>query len=65
MTIGLANPANLVAMIGLGLLLVAFRRVPSMVVAAAAALIGLILGYRSGVDMAQAGVGVQFMPGVA
>ncbi len=64
MTIGLANPANLVAMIGLGLLLVAFRRVPSMVVAAAAALIGLILGYRSGVDMAQAGVGVQFMPGV-
>jgi nickel/cobalt transporter (NicO) family protein len=58
------HPASLVAMSVLGLSLVAGRRLPVGATAMAAAGVGLLLGYRSGVDMANAGVGVQFIPGV-
>jgi nickel/cobalt transporter (NicO) family protein len=58
------HPASLVAVSVLGLLLVARRPLPLGAMATAAVGIGLLLGYRSGVDMANAGVGGQFIPGV-
>jgi nickel/cobalt transporter (NicO) family protein len=57
-------PATLVAMSALGLLLVAGRQLPLRAMATAALGVGLLLGSRSGVDMANAGIGVQFIPGV-
>jgi nickel/cobalt exporter len=62
--LGFVHPASLVAMSVLGLLLVAGSRLPLRAMAAAAVGVGLLLGYRSGVDMANAGVGVQFIPGL-
>jgi nickel/cobalt exporter len=58
------HPVSLVAMSVLGLMLVAGRRLPLGAMATVAVGVGLLLGYRSGVDMANAGVGVQFIPGV-
>jgi urease accessory protein len=58
------HPVSLVAMSVLGLLLVASRRLPLGAMATAAVGVGLLLGYRSVVDMANAGVGVQFIPGI-
>jgi nickel/cobalt transporter (NicO) family protein len=58
------HPSSLMAMSVLGMLLVAGRRLPLGAMATAAVGMGLLLGYRSGVDMANAGVGVQFIPGV-
>jgi nickel/cobalt exporter len=58
------HPVSLVALSVLGLVLVAGRRLPRAAMAMAALGVGLLLGYRSGVDMANARVGVQFIPGV-
>ena len=55
---------NLALLIVLGGLLMGVRYAVRGVVATVAAATGLILGWRSGVDMAAAGVGFQFLPGV-
>ncbi|MEW6586225.1 MAG: HupE/UreJ family protein [Nitrospirota bacterium] len=60
-----SHAANLVAIIILGILLGAARRMPLTAVASIAGVIGMVLGLRSGIDMANAGVGLQFIPGVA
>jgi nickel/cobalt transporter (NicO) family protein len=60
--------ANLVALVGLGGMLALGDRLHHVRPAALgviALLTGLILGYRSGVDMAAAKVAAQFIPGVA
>jgi ABC-type nickel/cobalt efflux system permease component RcnA len=59
--------ANLVALVGLGGLLVLGERLnhTTPAVGALALLTGLILGYRSGMDMAASKVAAQFIPGVA
>jgi ABC-type nickel/cobalt efflux system permease component RcnA/hydrogenase/urease accessory protein HupE len=62
---GYSHLANLIAIIILGVLLVVIRKLPLITVASLAAMMGLILGLRSGIDMADAGVGMQFIPGVA
>ncbi len=63
-TFDLAHPANLLALGLLGVLLIVVHRVNLRVVIAAAWIIGLILGYRSGVDMANANADLKFMLGV-
>ena len=60
--------ANLVALVGLGGLLALGDRLNHIrpaAVGALALLTGLILGYRSGIDMAASKVAAQFIPGVA
>jgi nickel/cobalt exporter len=59
------HPTSLVAMIALGLLLTAGYQPSMRAMAIATVSVGLLLGYRSGVDMAHAAVGLQFIPGVA
>jgi hypothetical protein len=65
---GFFHVANLIVLVGLGGLL-AFKhhlnRISTMSMTVLALLTGLILGYRSGMDMAAAKVAVQFIPGVA
>ncbi|MGD9017200.1 MAG: HupE/UreJ family protein, partial [Desulfobacterales bacterium] len=61
---GFAQFVNLALLAVLGGLLAFAQRVPDGVVAGAAVATGMVLGYRSGVDMAAAGVGFQFIPGV-
>jgi ABC-type nickel/cobalt efflux system permease component RcnA len=56
---------NLVALIGLGMLILFVHRIQFTVVVVAVGLMGLVLGYRSGIDMAAAQVKMQFIPGVA
>jgi len=60
--------ANLLALVGLGALLAmgdrATRLKPSLI-GMIVGVVGLILGYRSGNDMAASQVAVQFIPGVA
>jgi ABC-type nickel/cobalt efflux system permease component RcnA len=59
---------NLFVLIGLGVLLAMtnrLNRIGTRSIAVFALLTGLILGYRSGMDMAAANVAVQFSPGVA
>ena len=56
--------ANLIAIIILGALLAVARKISLIALASLAAAIGLILGLRSGIDMAEAGVSLQFIPGV-
>lgn len=53
------------ALLLLGGLLIVARDMPPVVAPAFSGGTGLILGYRSGVDMAAAAVGMQFIPGVA
>jgi nickel/cobalt transporter (NicO) family protein len=60
--------ANLVALVGLGGLLAfgdRLHRIGLAVVGVLAVLTGVILGYRSGIDMAASQVSAQFIPGVA
>jgi hydrogenase/urease accessory protein HupE len=59
--------ASLVVLVGLGGLLVLGDRLKHMrpAVAVLAVLTGMILGYRSGIDMAASKVAAQFIPGVA
>jgi nickel/cobalt transporter (NicO) family protein len=60
--------ANLVALVALGGGLVLgdrLIRISPLVVGGLALLTGLILGYRSGIDMAASKVAAQFIPGVA
>jgi ABC-type nickel/cobalt efflux system permease component RcnA len=60
--------ANLVALVGLGGLLALGDRLQHLGLAVAgmlALLTGLVLGYRSGIDMAASQVAAQFIPGVA
>ncbi|MGH8065531.1 MAG: HupE/UreJ family protein [Candidatus Entotheonellia bacterium] len=60
--------ANLVALVGLGGLLALgdrLNRIGPVAVGALALLTGVILGYRSGIDMAVSKVAAQFIPGVA
>jgi ABC-type nickel/cobalt efflux system permease component RcnA len=61
---GLSQAANFALIVVLGLLLAAFRNLPLAAVIAGAATTGLILGWRSSMDMANAGVGFKFIPGV-
>ncbi len=49
----------------LGILLACAPRIPAAGVAGAALVTGLLLGCRSGIDMAASKVGYQFIPGVA
>lgn len=56
--------ANLFAIIILGVLLAVSRKIPLIAVLSLAGAMGLILGLRSGIDMADAGVSLQFIPGV-
>jgi nickel/cobalt exporter len=60
--------ANLVILVGLGGLLALgdrFKHIPPAAVGGLALLTGVILGYRSGIDMASSKVAAQFIPGVA
>jgi nickel/cobalt exporter len=60
--------ANLMVLVGLGGLLALgdrLTRLGSVAIGALALLTGLILGYRSGMDMAASNVAAQFIPGVA
>ena len=61
---GLSQAANFVLIVALGLLLATFRNLPLVAVIAGAAVTGLILGWRSSIDMANAGVSFKFIPGV-
>ncbi len=56
---------NLAALVMLGVLLIFAHRITFLAVTATAWTVGLILGYRSGIDMTNAGVKMQFIPGVA
>jgi len=56
---------NLVTVIGLGTVIMFVPRIQFPAVIVVVGLTGLLLGYRSGIDMAAAGVGMQFIPGVA
>ena len=65
---GFFEPLNLILLLGLGVLLALkdrLRAVRPISMAMLAVLTGLILGYRSGTDMAAAQVAFQFVPGVA
>jgi ABC-type nickel/cobalt efflux system permease component RcnA len=65
---GVFHLANLVVLIALGGLLALgerFKRPGPAAVGALALLVGCILGYRSGIDMAASQVAAQFIPGVA
>jgi len=62
---GLAHPVNLITLMLLGGLLIVNQRINMAVVISAALITGLILGYRSGVDMSAAKVDLKFIPGVA
>jgi ABC-type nickel/cobalt efflux system permease component RcnA len=65
---GFFQVANLIVLVGLGALLSVkhhLNRISTMLMTMLALLTGLILGYRSGMDMAAAKVAVQFIPGVA
>ncbi len=55
---------NLLGLGALGVMTLFAHRLPWQAILATAALIGLVLGYRSGVDMADAGVSHRFIPGV-
>ena len=62
------HPANLVVLVGLGGLLAMCERlkhIPPAALGGLALLTGVILGYRSGIDMAASKVAAQFIPGVA
>ena len=62
------HPANLVVLVGLGGLLAMGERlkhIPPAALGGLALLTGVILGYRSGIDMAASKVAAQFIPGVA
>lgn len=60
----LSQAANFALIMVLGLLLATFRNLPLAAVIAGAVMTGLILGWRSSIDMANAGVGFKFIPGV-
>ena len=65
---GFFQVMNLILLLGLGGLLAFRHRLSSVgptIMAVLAVLTGLILGYRSGTDMAAAKVAIQFIPGVA
>ena len=65
---GFFQVVNLIALVGLGAMLSVkyhLNRISTMLITMLALLTGLILGYRSGMDMAAAKVAVQFIPGVA
>lgn len=64
-SLSMVHPANLIALTLLGGLLTIARRVNLAMVITAALATGLILGYRSGVDMTTANVNLKFIPGVA
>lgn len=55
---------NLAALTALGLLILFAHRITVPVVAVAAVFMGLVLGSRSGIDMAAAAAAIQFIPGV-
>jgi nickel/cobalt exporter len=60
--------ANLIVLVGLGGLLALgdrLKHIPSAAVGGLALLTGVILGYRSGIDMAASKVAAPFIPGVA
>jgi len=63
--LGFVQQVNLLLLVVLGALLVAAGRVSPVVGPVFAVCTGLILGYRSGLDMVAAAVGMQFIPGVA
>lgn len=61
----IVRPASLTLLVVLGIMLALKRDYTSLIVQTLAIVTGLMLGYRSGIDMAAAGVGFQFVPGVA
>jgi len=61
----MAHHINLITLMVLGGLLIAYQRINAATVISAALITGLILGYRSGVDMSNANVDLKFIPGVA
>lgn len=58
------NVVNLVALIVLGVMVLTANRISGKILVPVAAAIGLILGYRSGMDMSYSDVGYKFVPGV-
>lgn len=58
------HAANLIALIALGAMVLTENRLTGKIVVLTAVGIGLILGYRSGMDMSYSRVGYQFVPGV-
>lgn len=60
-----AQSLNMLLLVGLGGATAFMDRISPKVITSAALLTGLVLGYRSGVDMVTARVGLQFLPGVA
>lgn len=63
--LGFVQMANLLLLVVLGGALIVAGSVPPLMAPVFSVGTGLILGYRSGVDMAAAAVGLQFIPGVA
>ena len=61
----LMQTINHLLLVPLGGLLIAAAGLPPVVAPVLAVVTGLVLGYRSGVDLAAAAVGMQFIPGVA
>lgn len=60
----LSQALNYALIVAIGLLLTVFRNLPLSSVIAVATATGLILGCRSSIDMANAGVSLKFIPGV-
>ena len=63
--LGFVQMANLLLLVVLGGALIVAGSIPPLLAPVFCVCTGLILGYRSGVDMAAAAVGMQFIPGVA
>jgi nickel/cobalt exporter len=61
----LMQTINLLLLVALGGLLILAGSLPPVVAPVLAVATGLVLGYRSGVDLAAAAVGMQFIPGVS
>jgi nickel/cobalt transporter (NicO) family protein len=64
-TFEMAHPANLLTLVLLGGLLIIAKRINMSTVITATLVTGLILGYRSGIDMSDANADLKFIPGVA
>ena len=64
-TFEMAHPANLMTLVLLGGLLIIAQRINLATIVTATLVTGLILGYRSGIDMSEANADLKFIPGVA
>jgi len=64
-TFEIAHAANLLTLVLLGGLLMFAQRINLSTIVTATLVTGLILGYRSGIDMSNANADLKFIPGVA